>query len=188
MNRKETAVAAIAAAKRSIEEKINIATLVKETGISKTTLSLARIIAEFGTPENIEDANSAKIGIRILGTKISKALSPEIKKQLHGRQGFDPMSDEHLKKLQTDAELWSKLKPALNSLVGFPRPQDVVESIRGNHMREMVVNQQLTPALNWLRELEHEWAKYQQAKSGENLTDAGAGDTTIRTQHTKSAA
>lgn len=151
----EVALAAFMAARISLEKQIPATTLARQMNIDRSSVTVARLIVTFGTTEEINAAEHAKVGLRVMADKIRARMSPE---QRSGWQNQAPVfSDERREASKDDGTLWHKLRPAIVGLTELPTPKDMVALIKRNHLREATTRQNLASAFKWMEEFVNEW-------------------------------
>ena len=186
MKRKEMQSLAMEAARLSLADKTSIQDIADKMGISRSSISVARLILEFGSSSDIDAASSGRIGLRTLASRIRMLIPQPQRDELKTRTGV--WTDSRREKLGEEAILWGKLGPALRGLTELPRPYDMIEVITRNAMREDATNQHLEIAAKWMEEFTNEWRKYRQGKSTGDLVDTGGSNPIAGTQHTEQAA
>jgi hypothetical protein len=170
----------------SKEKGIPLTEAAREAGTSRANATLAKLILEIGSPEDIENAKGAKLGLRTIGQKLRDNMTPEIKAKIGRRTGKKPAS--YLAGSNAAATLWAKLRPSLQNLSNMPDPRDVVEAIRGftGHNRIKTTDKHLDIALKWLEEFKHAWDKSTDVK--DHITDSRGSGKAFGAQQTKQAA
>src|SRR6266700_4178844 len=86
---------ALEAAELSFKTGMHATAAAKSLNVSRSATTVARLILEFGTDQDREDAYSGKTGLRTLAVKIRKTLSPETKEELRNRTG-GKLGESHL--------------------------------------------------------------------------------------------
>jgi|SRR5712671_4866435 len=161
---------ALEAAELSFKESgLHATAAAAQFGVSRSSVTQARTVLEFGTSQDIEDVRSGKIGVRPLADKIRKKISPEIKEELRKRVG-KTLSTNHLVTLATDKALWAKFGPALRTFSELPHPKELIRVVMGNNGRKRVINMHLHNTTKWIEEFTNEWNKSR--RSEENNSDA----------------
>jgi len=156
---------ALEAAELSLKDSgVHATAAATQFGVSRSSVTQGRTVLEFGTPQEIADAKSGKIGVRTLAEKIRKNISPEIKEELRKRVG-KTLTAKHLATLATDKMLWSKLGLVLRTLSELPHPKELIPVVKGNNSRKQTVNLFLHNATNWIEEFNHEWERSQKSPS-----------------------
>jgi hypothetical protein len=149
-------MAAIEAVRTAKEQDITLSSMAERAGIDRSTLKNAKVLVEFGSIADLFEVTSGKIGLHPIADRIKATLTDEQRKQLKQTSTWNA---NRRKNLQEGAALWAKLGPALTALVELPKPQDMVEIVKSNTMRENSINQNLDAATKWLEEFAHEWSK-----------------------------
>lgn len=148
--------------------------LADELGVSRTIVTQARIIHEYGTDEEKRLARIGEVGLRPLANKIKERLPPEEREKLRKRQGG--LTVEHRKVIETDVDLWSRLNPVLHNLISLPRAQDMLEIVTRNTSREKVVDHLIDSAANWMEEFYNAWTARRLTKSGGGNANSGGSN------------
>lgn len=161
---------ALEAAELSFKTGMHATAAAKSFQVSRSAVTLARLILEFGTNQDREDAYSGKTGLRPLGDKIRKTLPPEIKKELRNRTG-GKLGEGHLHNIKTEKDLWHKLKVVLQNLSELPHPKEMIPVVKSNNMRTRAVKLLLNNATNWIEDFNNEWKR-----SEKNPSDTGGGN------------
>jgi len=104
----EASKKALAAAELSFKTGMHATAAAKSLGTSRSAVTVARLVLEFGTDQDREDAYSGKTGLRSLADGIRKNLSAEAREKLRKRTG-GKLGEAHLNNLKTERELWAKL-------------------------------------------------------------------------------
>lgn len=172
----------MAAARRSLSEYgVNTEKAADDAAVARGSVGSARVILELGTPEQIEAAIKGEISLDRTARALKALLTPEQVRERKHRAYVSTWSPERRTSLQEQAELWAQFAPALKVLGGLPNPASMVDVVKANNGRFMIVNQLIDPVTNWMKEFNDEWAKYR--RSRENSADAGNGGEVVGTQH-----
>lgn len=156
---------ALEAAELSLKDSgVHATAAAAQFGVSRSSVTQARTVLEFGSPQDIADARSGKIGVRTLADKIRKDLPPETKGELRKRAG-KTLTANHLVALATDKLLWAKLGPALRTFSELPHPKELISVVKGNNGRKRIINLYLHNATNWIEEFTNEWKRSQEGAS-----------------------
>ncbi len=180
------AAKAIEAARRSLKENRTATELADELKVSRSSVTLARLILEYGTAAELDAASNGDIGLRTLGDTIRERLPPDDRERLKHKTSV--YTDARRENIKAQAELWAKLNSALKNLSNLPQPIDVIGVVKSNAMRENAVNAQIDIVAKWMEEFANEWTRYQQAKSEGHTSDPGNGNPTAGSQHPEQAA
>lgn len=137
--------------------------IAKKFGVSRSSISVARLIVEFGTEEQLEIVSSGQVGFRTMGDIIRKSLPPEVRAKVQGKAGV--WTEARRQNQHSDSEIWQKLIGAISALKGLPKPEDVVRVVTKNGVRKITLENNLDAALNWIKDFEHEWNIFQRELS-----------------------
>lgn len=174
----------MAAARRSLlEYGVTAEKAADDAAVAVGSVGSARAVLELGTPEQIEAVTKAEVSLDKTAKALKAALTPEQKRERKRVAYVSTWSPERRTSLQEQAELWAQFGPALKVIGGFPNPASMVDVVKANNGRYMIVNQLIDPVTNWLKEFNDEWTKYRRSK--ENSADAGNGGEVVGTQHTE---
>jgi len=160
----EASMKALAAAELSFKTGMHATAAAKSLGASRSAVTLARLIIEFGSDQDREDAHSGTIGLRTLGDKIRKHLPLEVKKELKNRTGGS-LSEGHLHNLKTEKNLWHKMRAVLENLSELPHPKEMIPVVRRNNMRARAVRIYLDNATKWIEDFNNEWKRSEEGTS-----------------------
>ena len=152
-------------------------------GISRSTVTQARIILEYGTAAELAQGLNAEIGLRTLADGVKKRMTPEQLKGMRSRNSAQ--SERYRSKVRANSDLWAKFGPALLAISRLPDVNDLIPIIRSNATRIKAVNQHLGAAAKWMEEFSNAWAAF---KPTSDSPDAGNGNGDVGTEHPKSAA
>lgn len=171
------------AARSSLKEGVPAQKAADDADVSRSSVTAARLILEFGSEDDIASVEFGKVGFRTLALKIHDTLTEEMRASLKRRAGLWTM--DRREKLSGEAELWARFSPALRHLTELPKPADIVSVVKSNVMREAVVDQHISAALSWLTEFSNGWTKYKQNRN--SSVDTRTGGDVAGTQHTEPA-
>lgn len=180
-----TAVLAINAAKEVIDKKITAQEVSDKSGVSRAAITMARIILEYGSAQDMLNLTSGSIGLKSLADTVKARLTPEQRLIIKKRQGAH--SEKHRENMKSDAEMWAKLQPILNNFSSFPKPEDVLRIVRAHRKRRETVAQHIESAANWMEAFYNGWLSTR-TKPDNSDTHTGNGDGAPGTQYPKSAA
>jgi len=152
-------------AKKSFNSEKTTQALADEAGISRTILTYARTVIQYGTEEENKIAAKGELSMQVLGTQIRKRLTPE---QVIAQRDRSNAAREEvtIERDQFYRIIWSQLKPAIDNLSKMPDADSVVSVVKANNVRENTVNQHIQAARAWLEEFAYAWEQYQQSKGG----------------------
>lgn len=148
--------------------------LATEIGVSRSLITQARIVRDYGTPEEKRLAASGDTGLRTLADAIKLRLPAEEREKLRRRQGT--ITSDYRKVIETDVDLWARLNPILHNLISLPRAEDMIAIVTRNNSREKVVDYLIDSAANWMEEFHNAWATRRHTKSGGHTPDSGGSN------------
>jgi hypothetical protein len=187
MNNRQQQMAALAAAQAALDDKST--TLVDEANkrkVGRGSATHAKMVLEFGTDEEKEQARNGFVGLKPLRDAIQKRMPPELLREVRRRNGA--LTEVLRRSRRTDAELWARFLPMLRGVSELPSPSDMIKVIKSSRGRENTVDQYLGATSIWIQEFENAWRLYKFNKSHSNNSDAGNGDGDAGSQYTKPAA
>ncbi len=152
-------------------------------GISRSTVTQARIVLEYGTAAELSSALGAEVGLRTLADKIKKRMTPDQLNTMRSRNSAQ--SERYRSKVRANANMWATFGPALLALAKLPDVNDLIRTIRSNSTRIKAVDNNIGAASKWMEEFANAWAAI---KPVNNTPDAGNGDGDVGEEHPKSAA
>lgn len=129
----------------------------EQAGINRSTLNDAKLILGNATPEEIGQIKAGKMGLHRLANQLRRRLSPGERKQ--ERETPHPTVVAMLERQTLTADLWNRLRSAMDGLNGLPLPAEVAELIRRHPKRAGTVDANLARALKWLKEFSDEWGR-----------------------------
>lgn len=137
----------VLADKKSVEEAATL------NNSNRHGVSCGLMILEFGTAEEIAGVERGELNLDATSRAIRKR-TPE-KDRLAKRRA--PTQTAALVQARTiDAEVWGKLREALDAITGLPSPKDTAVIVRKNSMRIEHVNRKLLVSLAWITEFSDE--------------------------------
>ncbi len=160
----QASMKALAAAELSFKTGIHATAAAKTLGSSRSAATYARLILEFGSDQDIDDARTGKTGLRTLADKIRPTLTAEIRKELKKRTG-GKFSEGHLHNLKTEKDLWVKLKVVLENLSELPHPKEMIPVVKSNNMRARAIRLHLHNATKWIEDFNNEWKRSEEDTS-----------------------
>ena len=122
--------------------------------VSSSLISKARTVIERGTPEEVRKIEVGAATVDAVVQDVRKR-SPrkQIKKEPRAQVGKNP---ERIQRRQVNAEIWGRIRDALNHLTSLPLPADVAPIARAND-RAGLVDARLPKAIHWLKEFSDAW-------------------------------
>lgn len=136
-------------ARMAIKDNISMAEAAKNCGSIRSSVQEASMILRHGTPEEIAAVETGTISMRSMRDAILQRTPEEVRKASARPPTFGP---EVQSGREFDAEVWSKLKEALDALTNLPVPADVVTIVRKNVQRNEHVGRKLLTAHTWLED------------------------------------
>lgn len=145
---------------------MNTTAIAKKFGVSRSAITTAKLILEFGTADEINAAEGAKVGLRTMADTIRDRLTPEQRHEYQARRYVAPVwTPERRGNHSDEASFWAKFGPALKTFTEMPNQADLIENvIKRNSMRVNAVDKYLETAAKWMEEFLNEWRKYKQPK------------------------
>lgn len=120
---------------------------------NRHSVSCGLMILEFGTAEEIAAVERGELNLDATSRAIRKR-TPE-KDRLAKRRA--PTQTAALVQARSiDAEIWGKLREALDAITSLPSPKDTAAIVRKNSMRIEHVNRKLLASLAWITEFSDE--------------------------------
>lgn len=120
---------------------------------NRHSVSCGLMILEFGTAEEIAAVERGEMNLDATSRSIRKR-TPQKDREAKRRA---PTQTVALVQARTiDAEIWGKLREALDAITGLPSPKDTAGIVRKNSMRIEHVNRKLLPSLAWIMEFSDE--------------------------------
>lgn len=160
---------ALEAAELSFKTGMHASAAAKTLKVSRSSVTVARVVLEFGNDLDREDAYAGKVGLRTIADRIRKGLSPEVKEELRRRTG-GTLSEGRIHHLKTDSNLWTKLGQALRSISELPHPKELIAVVNGNSTRKRFVRANLHNVAKWIEDFNNEWNR--SGRPEENNSDS----------------
>jgi hypothetical protein len=147
-------MASFRAARLAIAEQLSMEEAARREGSKRTSVTDAHLILKYGTEQEIA---SVEAGISPLGA-VASAVRLRVPKE--DRPSRPPQLPHHVNEnREYDAQLWGKLRDALDTLTSLPIPEDMMKIIRKNAMRTEHVGRKVLTAHTWLEEFVNAWTK-----------------------------
>ena len=132
-------------------------------GVSRDTVVSAKTILDHGSEVDIAAAGKGA-GLRPMADKIRASFTPEQqaareRDQIERRSTNSQHSEERQRKHQMHAEVWDRLKVAMEALTALPLPSDVVGIVNGNPARRRATNDKCVAAAKWLADFSEQWSR-----------------------------
>ena len=126
-------------------------------GVSRDTVTNAKLILAEGTADEIEAVEQGKRGVRAVSDEI-RSRNPHDRRQAKAGQPQirTVKSDNRFKAQQVNAKLWQELRSALISIGHLPKASDMAIIAR-NVSRGDIVEENLAHAIEWLTEFHTAW-------------------------------
>lgn len=161
-------VTAMKVARETMADKtLTITDAAHRAQLARGTVAHARMILEFGTPEEIALVESGQFGLKRVRDMVRAHMTPEQRAELRSRIGVHtPTRSETTR---AEAVLWRKFAPMLQNVNELPSPADLVKIVPRMARRDVTVNNYLDAAIKYLEDFKREWDAYQRSKaSGSN--------------------
>ncbi len=126
----------------------------KDAGCDTQTMSAAKLILTEATNAEIKRVLAGEISMHSLARLLRRGLTDDQRTQF-----FTSAKETRFEKVRENAALYRDLKEALLKLTGLPRAKDVVHAVKNVTQRNDDVERCLSPAIKWLKEFEHEFAR-----------------------------
>ncbi len=143
-------------ARLAIEENISMAEAAKRCGSIRSSVQEASMILRHGTSEEIAAVETGAASMRVTRDNIIARTSPEIRKAAARKPTFGPEVQEGR---EFDAEVWRKVREALDAITSLPTATDVITIVKKNVMRTEHVSRKLLTAHTWLEEFINAWTE-----------------------------
>lgn len=127
-----------------------------QSGSSRKASSDALLALRYGTPEEIEQIESGKLGLGPFLDQARARIPAEARKKT---RKSPKVTAEWRGQWDTEMAMFNHLRDALNGLCSLPRPADVIPIMKKNGAREKRINEQLIQAFDWLTEFSDAWTK-----------------------------
>jgi hypothetical protein len=147
---------AFVAARLAISENISMQEAANRCGSLRASVQEASMILRLGTPDEIADVEAGRAAMRVTVDAIRERTTEEERKAVARKPTFGVHVQEGR---EFDAEVWSKLREAIDALTGLPSPNDVATIVKKNVMRTEHVSRKLLPAHSWLEEFANAWTR-----------------------------
>lgn len=122
--------------------------------VGADTVSCARTVLREGTEAEIKAIECGDATVNTVAREIRRKTPAESravsKREIQARR---------TQTTQMQADIWQRLKEALEHLTSLPLPSDVVLIARNKDKRSngAAINHKLKPSLEWLKEFDHAW-------------------------------
>jgi len=126
--------------------------------VSRETVKRARIVINEGTPEEIAavEAGEASVSTIARDIRAKVPVSKRIAKR-NGKLSDAGKNPERIENQRVNAEVWKRLRGALDDLTSLPLPADVAELVSAQVKRTDLVNAKLPSALKWIEDFSNAW-------------------------------
>lgn len=130
-------------------------------GVNRDTVSCAKTILDHGSQTDIA-AISKGAGIRPMADKIRASLTPEqhAARENDRRERLNTHNrnnEERARTQRVHAEIWDRLKTAIEALTALPLPSNVVPIVNGNSARRRATDNKCAAAAKWLSDFAQQW-------------------------------
>ncbi len=164
-------ITAMQVARRTMGDKaLTITDAAKAANLARGTVAHARMILEFGTPEEIALADSGNSGLKTVRDAVRAHMTPEQRAELRSRIGVHTPTRSEM--TRAEAVLWRKFAPMLQNVTELPSPADLVKIVPRGARRDVTVNKYLDTAIQYLEDFRREWSAYQRSKTSGSNSDA----------------
>lgn len=133
--------------------KRSVADVAKEAGSSRSSVGVALLILEFGTPEEIAGVENGTMRLDATADNVRDRTTMEDRK---AKRRAPTQTAALVQSREIDAEIWGKLRDAIDNITGLPSAKDTSVIVRKNAMRLEHVNRKLLAALEWIQEFSNE--------------------------------
>lgn len=147
---------AFKAARMAIEEKLSQEEAAIRCGSKRTSVQEAMMILMMATEEEIAAVDADKIAMGPLTDAIRARTTPEERRDAFRKPTRSPIQKDLR---EFDAEVWGRMKQALEILTSMPAAADVVGIVRKNVNRTDHVTRKVLPAHIWLEEFVNAWTE-----------------------------
>lgn len=147
---------AFKAARLAIEEDISQEEAADRCGSTRSSVQEAMMILLMGTEAEIAAIDANQIAMGPLADTIRARTTPEERKASFRKPTKSPVVQDMR---EFDAEVWGRMKQALEILTGMPAAADVVGIVRKNVNRTDHVTRKVLPAHTWLEEFVNAWTQ-----------------------------
>lgn len=141
-------------ARLAMAENISMNEAAAKCDSKRSSVQEAMMVLKLGTPEEIADVEKHRAGLGQMVDRIMARTSPEQRKAAARPPVFGP---EVQAGREFDAEMWGRLRDALDALTALPAPTDVVTIVKKNVMRTELVSRKALTAQTWLEEFVNAW-------------------------------
>lgn len=122
--------------------------------VSERSVQRAVKIRDFGTPEQITAVERGEASVTAMEQQVQPVRKSKAQKE--------KPSDSHQRRVATmnmQADIWRRLREALDHLTSLPLPAEVAVIARFNDKKTKgaAVERKLTPAIEWLTEFSDAW-------------------------------
>ena len=126
-------------------------------GSHHTTVSAAKTVLDRGTPEEIKGIEAGALSAEAVAKQIRSGVSPEKRKKERAQElsntGKNP---ERFQRHRENADMWGRLRIAIENIGGMPLAADAVPIVRSMHRGAMTA-EKIARAVNWLVAFQKEW-------------------------------
>jgi len=155
-NHKQRREAAFRGARLAMTEQISMREAGDKVGSRRSSVQEAYTILMLGTPQEIDAAESGLAGIGPIVASIRERTTPEQREAVARKPTRGPTSDAGR---ALEAQVWGKMRDALDALTSLPIPPDVMSVVKKNPQRAEYVSRKVLTAHTWLEEFVNAWTK-----------------------------
>jgi len=130
-------------------------------GVARSTVVSAKTVLDHGSEVDIAAARKGA-GLRPMADKIRASFTQEQRdehdRDKRERQAANTRHNEDRQRTQQmHAEVWDRLKTAMECLTALPLPSDVVAIVNGNPARRKGADDKCAAAAKWLSDFARQW-------------------------------
>lgn len=140
---------AFAGARLALTENISMDDAAQRVGSKRSSVQEAMMILRLGTPEEISAVESSDAPMGGTTDAIYARTTPDERRATARKPVYHQNVTEGR---GFDAEVWAKVREALDALTSLPMATDVVAIVRRNPQRNEMVSRKLLPAHTWLED------------------------------------
>ena len=140
---------------------VSLSEAAKIMGVDRRTVISAKTVLDHGSEVDIAAIRKGA-GIRPMADKIRASFTPQQRQEFdddaRDRQRANTRHNEDRQRTQQmHAEVWDRLKTAMECLTALPLPSDVVAIVNGNPSRRKAADDKCAAAAKWLSDFARQW-------------------------------
>lgn len=136
-------------ARIALAEGIAAKDAAERVGVNRSTLQEAMLVLRYGTAEEIAATEHGDASLRKMRDTVGSRTDVAARR---AAQRPAAITRNVKAEREVEAEIWAKLRSALDALTSLPVPTDVVTVVRRNAMRADACDRMLLNAHNWLED------------------------------------